>query len=97
MKNLPKVSAFEIEKKLNNFQERFYGTSEILKSESRESVVTKLNRIFSSGNHVYKSRVRIYLDNDIIEKNIIGKTRDYLLTFNGEKILISKIKDIEKI
>ena len=97
MKDLPKVSAFEIEKRLNNFQERFYASGEIIGNYSRDSVSTKINKIFTSGNHVYKSRVRIYLDNDIIEINIIGKTKDYLLTFNGEKIMINKIKDIEKI
>ena len=97
MKDLPKVSAFEIEKRLNNFQERFYASGEIIGKDFRENVSTKINKIFTSGNHVYKSRVRIYLDNEIVEKNIIGKTKDYLLTFSGEKIMINKIKDIEKI
>ena len=96
MKDLPNVSAFPIEKKLNNSQERFYGTENILNSKP-VNVISKINQIFASNNHVYKSRVRIKLKNDITEKVIVGKTNTQLLTLNGEKIRITDIIDIERI
>lgn len=95
--NLPNVSAFEIKKKLNNSQERFYGKNELPGVKSDESVKVKINKIFSSKNFVYKSRCRIYLNNDIKECTIVGKINGYLLTLNGEKIKIADIKNIEKL
>ena len=96
MKDLPKVSAFPINRKLNNFQESFYG-----KGEERHSykgnIINKINDIFSSSSHVFKSRVRIYLKDDIIERTIIGKTGTDLLTLFGEKVRITDILDIEKV
>lgn len=96
MKDLPSVSAFEITKKLNNSQERFYSNFDIM-PKSKVNVKAKINAIFSSNNHVYKSRVRITLKNDILERTIIGKTSLELLTLTGEKIKIADIIDIEKI
>ena len=56
-----------------------------------------INDIFLSNSHVYKSRVKIYFKDDIIERTIVGKTSDYLLTLSGEKILIRDIINIEKL
>lgn len=97
MKDLPNVSAFPIDKELRNSQERFYGNNEIFSNNSKESVISKINRIFSSNNHVYKSRVKIKTKDDLFERMIIGKTNDNLLTLNGEKIKIKDIIDIEKL
>lgn len=98
MKDLPSVSAVKIDKIINNSQDRFYGSGqEIIPVSKKESVTSKINKIFASNNHVYKSRVRIKLSNDTYEKYIIGKTSTDLLTMNGEKIHIKDIIDIEKI
>lgn len=96
MKDLPSVSAFAINKKLENSQERYYGKSELRKAKS-VNVISKINEIFASNNHVYKSRVRITFANDISERTIVGKTNVELLTLTGEKIKITDIIDIEKI
>lgn len=97
MKDLPNVSAFPIKKKLDNSQERFYGSSESLRPVKKVNVLSKINEIFASNNHVYKSRVRIKFKNDISERTIVGKTSTELLTLTGEKIRIVDIMDIEKI
>ena len=97
MKDLPSVSAFPIDKKLTNSQERFYGASDAIKPTSKVNVLSKINQIFASNNHVYKSRVRIKCKNDLLEKTIIGKTSTDLLTISGEKIKIIDIEDIERI
>ncbi|MBE6148035.1 MAG: hypothetical protein E7167_00785 [Firmicutes bacterium] len=97
MKDLPSVSAFPIDKKLDNSQERFYGTDNILMPKKPVNVISKINEIFASNNHVYKSRVRIKFKDDIQERTIVGKTTTQLLTLTGEKIKITDIVDIEKI
>ena len=96
MKDLPRVSAFPIDKKLNNFQESFYGKGEE-RHNYKGNIINKINEIFSSSSHVFKSRVRIYLKDDIIERTIIGKTGTDLLTLSGDKIRITDIMDIEKV
>lgn len=96
MNNLPKVSAFEIKKKLDNSQERFYSAENKIEKFSPGSVVSKINSIFASNNHVYKSKVRIKLKDDLVEKIIVGKTAKELLTLSGEKIDIASIVDIER-
>lgn len=97
MEDLPSVSAFEIKKKLNNSQERFYGKNSIPGETDNENVIVKINKIFASKNFVYKSKCRIYLTDDIKECIIVGRNNNYLLTITGEKIKISDIKNIEKL
>lgn len=97
MKDLPNVSAFPIDKKLDNAQERFYGSSDSLIPSKPVNVIAKINQIFASNNHIYKSRVRIKFKNDTAERTIIGKTSTALLTLSGEKINIVDIIDIERI
>ena len=97
MDNLPSVSAFEIKKKLNNSQDRFYGKMSIPGASSNESIVRKINKIFSSKDFVYKSRCRVYFESDVKECTIVGKTSTYLLTLKGEKLPIKDIKNIEKV
>ena len=97
MSDLPSVSAFEIKKKLNNSQERYYGKNNLPNAKDSDNILVKINKIFSSKNFVYKSRVRIYFADDVKECVIVGKTNDSLLTLSNEKIRIIDIKDIEKI
>lgn len=97
MKDLPSVSAFPIDKKLDNSQERYYGSLENIKPPKKVNVISKINEIFSSSNHVYKSRVKIKTKDDIFERFIIGKTNTELLTITGDKIKIVDIVDIERL
>ncbi len=97
MKDLPSVSAFPIDKKLDNSQERYYGSLENIKPTKKVNVISKINEIFSSSNHVYKSRVKIKTKDDILERFVIGKTNTELLTITGDKIKIVDIVDIERL
>ena len=98
MNNLPKVTAFEIKEKLNNSQERFYGSSNTIEeNEKPRNIMSKINDIFADSSYVYKKRARITLKNDIVEETIIGRTKDELLTMRGSKIRIDDIVDINKI
>lgn len=67
------------------------------KSYNPKDINKKINEIFGSLNHVYKSRVRITMNDGIIEEQIVGKTNINLLTIDNKLIKITDILDIEKI
>lgn len=97
--NLPRVYANPINKTLKNNLEYYISSSNDNNLRSyNQNVPRKINEIFSSSNHVYKSRVLIkLLNNRELETTIVGKTGNYLLTLNGDKISINNIANIEKI
>lgn len=94
-KDLPKVFVNPIDKELKNTQEYFY-SKEVRSIPKMEDIPRKINEIFASPNHVYKSRVRIFTDHEF-DSVIVGRANNYLLTLEGNKIRISDIKKIEKI
>lgn len=97
MKDLPRVFANKIDESINNDQELFYGNMRGESPKDDISVVKKINNIFASSHHVYKSRVRITLKNGVVEKVIVGKTSSELITIDGELIKIVDIVDIVKL
>jgi len=97
MKELPKVFANDFNKDLNNTQELFYGSERQTKNRNDINIIKKINNIFASPNHVYKSKVKItYKDRDEIH-TIVGKTNINLVTIEGNMIKIVDIIDIERI
>lgn len=98
MKELPKVFANKISDKINNTQEIFYGSDRSNKKKHNSlSILKKINNIFASSRHVYKSRVLLTLKDTTEEKVIVGKTNTHLITIDGEFIKIIDIVDIERI
>ena len=96
MNKLPNVFASPITKKLNNYQDLYRSDREI-KTYNQKDINKKINEIFGSLNHVYKSRVRITMNDGIHEEEIVGKTNINLLTIDNKLIKITDILDIEKI
>lgn len=96
MNKLPNVFASPINKKLNNYQD-LYRSDSTTKSYNPKDINKKINEIFGSLNHVYKSWVRITMNDGIIEEQIVGKTNINLLTIDNKLIKITDILDIEKI
>ena len=92
----PRVFAIPINKKIDNVQDLFRSDKES-RSINPVDVNKKINEIFASRNHVYKSKVKITLKDKVIEKEIVGKTNINLLTLDGDLIRITDILDIEKI
>ena len=92
----PRVYANPINKKIDNVQDLFRSDKES-RSINPVDVNKKINEIFASRNHVYKSKVKITLKDKVIEKEIVGKTNINLLTLDGDLIRITDILDIEKI
>ena len=96
MNKLPNVFASPITKKLNNYQD-LYRSDRDIKTYNQKDINKKINEIFGSLNHVYKSRVRITMNDGIHEEEIVGKTNINLLTIDNKLIKITDILDIEKI
>jgi len=93
--SLPRVYASPIDKDLNNYQ-KLYKSNDI-RSYNPKEINKKINEIFGSSNHIYKSRVKITLKDDLTYEDIIGKTNTSLLTLSGKSIKITDILDIEKV
>lgn len=92
----PRVYANPINKKIDNVQDLFRSDKDS-RSINPVDVNKKINEIFASRNHVYKSKVRITLKDAVVEKEIVGKTSINLLTLDGNLIRITDIVDIERI
>lgn len=92
----PRVYANPINKKIDNVQDLFRSDKDS-RSINPVDVNKKINEIFASRNHVYKSKVRITLKDGVVEKEIVGKTNINLLTLDGNLIRITDILDIERI
>ncbi len=92
---LPNVFASPIEKKLNNYQD-MYRSSASVKAYNPKDINKKINEIFASNNHVYKSKVNITTKDGLKEEVIVGKTSSSLLTIDNKQIKITDILDIEK-
>ena len=92
----PRVFANPINKKIDNVQDLFRSDKDS-RSINPVDVNKKINEIFASRNHVYKSIVKITLKDAVVEKEIVGKTNINLLTLDGNLIRITDIVDIERI
>lgn len=99
MKDLPKVFVSPIEKDLRNTQEIYYGNrgQNAVTNNNPSNILKKINDIFKSSTHVYKSKVKITLNSEIKEETIVGKSGNNLITIDGKFIKITDIRDIEKV
>lgn len=96
MKDLPKVYASPIEKKIQNNKEMFY--SRLLEEKNGPKNISKeIDKIFKSRDFVYKSKVSITTKDGIIETNLVGKNASSILTLDGNSIKITDILDIKKL
>ncbi len=94
-KSLPNVYAVPIEKKLKNNDEIFVSSK---KPEQAESIpVHEIDKIFNSKEHVYKTKVNIKTNQEEKEVYVIGRTKEFLLTLDGEKFLFEDILEIKKV
>lgn len=96
-KELPKVFANKIDKKINNSQDIFYEEEKKGEINDVRNIGRKISDIFNSSNFVYKSKVRITTYDKTFTKTIVGRKNNYLLTMDNEAINIDNILDIEQI
>ena len=83
-----------IDKEINN--NRKYSVTKDSVVLENHSVLEKINSIFNDKNYIYKADVTITLKDKIINRKIIGKKGDNLVTIDNELISIKDIIDINK-
>ena len=77
-------------------EETFFAPNNIVDDDLDIDIYAKIKDMFNSPNYVYKMGVLIYTkDGKKIEKEIIGKIDDKLITLDEEYIPISNIKNIK--
>lgn len=103
-KKLPKVFANKIDRELRNNERVYYEkNSKEEKVKENKIIVSeeftinqKINKIFGSSRYVYKADVKIKLkDGNTIDKKVIGRNKNELITMDNELIKIENISDIE--
>ena len=99
----------KINKCLNNTQKVYSTISENRSSSVSEdrkmdrsvrydnvSVDKKISDIFNANDYVYKADVKIVTDSGTLNKRVVARNRNNLITMDGEYIPISIIRDIYK-
>ena len=89
MDRLPKVFANPINKEINNEQKYFRSDKDI----PSKITVYDIDNIINSNRFNYMTRLRI----NGLEKKVIKRVNNYLLTIDNEEILIDTIKNIDVI
>lgn len=72
---------------INSNNNRVYNTNEIRK---------KINEIFGSYDFIYRTKVNIVVDNQVITRKVVGIYNNNLVTIDNEHIPINMIQDIYK-
>ncbi len=100
-KELPKMYQNKIKKDFSNIQKVFSTMYEDRNIEVEENTKTdmytveqKIYNIFKSPTYIYKADVVIITNNGKLEKRIVGKNRNNLITIDNEYIPINDINDI---
>ncbi len=97
-KELPKVYAVPITKKINNNEEMFFSEDKHRTiTEEKKVSITDINKIFNAKDHVYKSKVEITTNLETKVYEVVGISKNSLLTLEGNLIPISDIKAIKKV
>ena len=98
MKDLPKVFQNIVDKNFNNNETVFYSDSfqsnKTKDKKNEKNIVQKINSIFASPNYMYMANVEITLKDKVVNKRIIGRNKNYIITMDNELIPITDIVDI---
>ena len=102
MKEVPKMYQTKINKPINSIQKVYSSidkdnAKEIRRSKYSDiSIDKKIDNIFNSYDYVYKADVTIVTDDEVINKRIVARNKNNLITIDNEFIPISIIRDIYK-
>lgn len=103
-KELPKMYQNKINKPISSIQ-KMYSTidnrnnnSYIVKETKYMglSIDKKIENIFNANDYVYKADVTIVTDNEVMNKRVVARNRNNLITIDNEYIPINIIRDIYK-
>ncbi len=100
MKKLPDIFVNNINKKISHNDAVYYSYKDnyeevkVKKKYNFNEMQNKINNLFKSNDFVYKKKFHIITNNMEGDFEIISKSYDYLLTINGNKIMIKDILEI---
>ncbi len=83
-------------KNINNIKDNktVFPNDNLDKIPDRFTIEQKIFNIFNAKDYIYKADVVIVTDNQVLNKRIIGKNNNNLITIDNEYIPISIIRDI---
>lgn len=99
MKKLPEIFVNSISKKISHNDEVYFSYLDNDKKIEKKKydfneIQNKINDIFRSNDFIYKKKVHIKTSFDEKDYIVISKSYDYLLTIDGNKIMIKDILEI---
>ena len=99
MSDKPKMYRGDVRKDFNNNRSIYasYNDRKEIRVYDSSEVRKKIDEIFSSSTFIYRTKVNIVMDGEVLTKKIIGVYNNNLVTIDNEQIPISMIKDIYRI
>ena len=105
-KKIPLIYAPKVDKKINNNKEVYYSYLDNNKEKKVEKIEKeeilsefemqkKIDQLFRSNDFIYKKKFLIKTKDGEKEYTIISKSYDYLLTIEGNRIMIKDIISIK--
>ena len=85
-------------KKFNNNRSVYtsYNDNNTFKVYDSNEIRKKINDLFNSSTFIYRTKVNILVDNQVLTKKVVGVYNNNLVTIDNEHIPISMIRDIYK-
>jgi hypothetical protein len=98
MSDKPKMYRCDKGKQFNNNRSVYvsYNDNNTFKVYDSNEIRKKINDLFNSSTFIYRTKVNIVIDNQILTKKVIGVYNNNLVTIDNEHIPISMIRDIYK-
>ena len=100
MSDKPEMYRGNIKKEFNNNRSVYAsynnGNNNEFKVYDTGIVRKKINEIFNSDSFIYRTKVKMMIDNQIVIKKVIGVYNDNLVTIDNEYIPINIIGDINR-
>ena len=95
MSKLPKIYHEDINKSIkNNKQVTYIRNNNISSNNENDSIEEVLNKVFNGVGYSFNIPLRIETYHKVYNTSLIGKTSNYLLTFDNDTIPISDVKKI---
>lgn len=98
MSDKPKMYRGEIRRDINNNRSIYasYNDKKEIRVYDNSEIRKKIDDIFNSSTFIYRTKVNIVMDGEVLSKKIIGVYNNNLVTIDNEQIPINMIKDIYK-
>ena len=98
MSDKPKMYRGEIRRDINNNRSIYasYNDKKDIRVYDSSEVRKKIDDIFNSSTFIYRTKVNIVVNGEVLVKKVIGVYNNNLVTIDNEHIPISMIDDIYK-